>query len=305
MAIKLGLSRRIPPAGTEPYCAHGDKEGNFRNSFGGGHDMWTVEFDCAALYTDAGCANPCGDGARTIDFHFHLSDPCGGCGQELDFSYCLPNPQPADDADILADFPNQWATNGGYGLVNVSVVDCTITFVSCLPGTELGIQVKADPALYTLTQVADAACPLVPLGGGVCIPVGRVVTQTLSSPYYSTKTAHMPQGGAAPDEVFVGITMANMVHTLKEGDNTCCGCNCYAPCKQMCVKMKGCIAVDLASPITNPAAYVGYINDFALDTNRMLVEVADPAAPPAGVEVIEGAKFMEAQIGDTCAIVCL
>lgn len=305
MAIKLGLSRRIPPAGSEPYCAHGDIETLLYNSFGGGHSVYTVTLDCPALYDVAGCANPCGNGAKTIDFKFDLADPCGGCGDQIEFSYYLPSELPADEAEILADFPNQWAMNGGFGLVNASVEACVITFVLCRPGTVMGMTVALDPALYVVAEVVDPLCPVVPLGSGGCITVGRAVTQSLSSPYYSTKTAHLPQGGVAPDEVFAGLTMANMVHTLKDGDSTCCGCNCYPACRPMCVKQKGCLAVDLAAPITNPAATAGYINDPTLETNGMIVEVLDPAAPPAGVEVIAGSKFMEAKVGDVSAIVCI
>lgn len=303
MAIKNKL-RSNAPAGTEVYCSHGEKETLLYNSFGGGYDKVLVKLDVEALYTQEVCPSPCGEGPQLLNIAVSLADPCGGCGTDTEFSYFLPATYDAPE-DILAGFPEQWQMNSGMGLVNV-VLDASGTvleFTSCVKGATLTIKPLLPAALYSIGASPDPDCPLIPLGMGVCVPVGRVVTQSLSAAYYSPKTAHMPQGGTSPDEVFAGITMANMVHTLKDGDSTCCGCNCYGACKPMCVKQGGHLKVDLTEPLPVLNAVAGYINDPTLDTNGMIVPLDPAVAPPAGVELIPGSSFTHANVGDLEAVI--
>lgn len=302
MAIKNKL-RSSAPAGTEVYCSHGEKETLLYNSFGGGYDSVLVKLDVEALYTQEACPSPCGEGPQLLNFAISCSDPCGGCGNETEFSYYLPATY-EKPGEILAAFAEQWAMNSGMGLINVSVEDeVVLRFTSCKAGSILTVKPLIPAALYSVGDDDNPDCPVIPLGMGVCVPVGRVVTQSLSAAYYSPKTAHMPQGGVAPDEVFAGITMANMVHTLKDGSDTCCGCNCYPSCRPMCVKQGGHLKVDLTEPLPSLNAVAGYINDPTLDTNGMIVPVEDPAAPPAGVELIPGSSFSHANVGDMEAVI--
>ena len=302
MAIKNGLSGQVP-AGAEVYCSHNEKEGSYYNSFGGGYSVMDVKLDVEGLYAQEPCPSPCGDGPNILPIEIHCADPCGGCGHNTVFNYYLPASYTNPD-EILEDFPSQWQASSGMGLINVEVVDgVVIRFTSCKGGSMLTVKPLIPAALYSVGEVVDATCPVVPLGMGTCVPVGRVVTQSLSSPYYSPKTAHMPQGGTAPDEVFLGITQENMVHTLKEGHDTCCGCNCYPTCKPMCVKEAGHLKVDLLDGLPVLNAVAGYVNDPTLDTNGMIVAYDPAVGPPAGVEPIPGSSFSHANVGDMSAVI--
>lgn len=303
MAIKNKL-RSNAPAGSEVYCSHGEKETLLYNSFGGGYHKVLVKLDVEALYTMEACPSPCGEGPQIVKFAVNCADPCGGCGMTSEFEYYLPASYDKPE-EILADFPNQWQMNAGMGLINVAVdaSGSVLEFTSCKRGATIEIKPLLPAALYSVGEDPNPDCPLVPLGMGVCVPVGRVVTQSLSSAYYSPKTAHMPQGGVAPDEVFAGITMANMVHTLKDGDSTCCGCNCYGACKPMCVKQNGHLKIDLLEPLPVLNAVAGYINDPTLETNGMIVAYDPAGAVPAGVEPIPGSSFSHANVGDLEAVI--
>ena len=291
MVIRKNRYLGTPPAGTEPYCSHHDKDATYYNSYGGGIQETTLVFDWAGIIALLGAGS-------TLTLGLNYSKPCGGCGSSCEINITVPD----DPADITDLTPLQTDASCGCctGYVSWEMTAAPDTFTLTSKCEAATFSISHNVGGLIAETVADPAPT--PYGNDTCINVGTVVTQLLTAEYYSPKVAHPPTGATIPDEVFIGIVKAEM-HNTKADYDSCCECPCIGPCEQLCVKKSGSIWVKLAQPLTELGAVGYYINDPASDMNGQIVAVGPSETPdPTWVE-ISGSSFSEVTIGGNMAII--
>ena len=289
----------LPPVGQAYYneCSEVDK--GYQNSYGGGYQVATVKFGPGTLELGDGCTVP-GD---MFIFKLSYQMPCGGCTKYCETEYrVVENPDfPGQPGVFYLD--QQFACGQCGGLVCITPIEIGETgqayqITSKVPGLVFEASIMAAVEPYNVPDFGFGIdTPATPLGSinPQGIPVGRVVTQTLTSEFYNPKTAHLPQGGEAPDEVFLGLVQAAYDNTKSDYDN-CCPCEIIDRCNRFCVTLHGNMVVELNAPLpvlpVGDMYVVGYLNvDPVTDpaSGQIVVALASAGLPANAVE-IAGAK---------------